>query len=232
MKVERFTFRFNDLTIRTVPLTLAIGYSHDMQPPEQVQHNIEEVISRGEEICRIEGGYRMVEPVGWDGNDFTVIIDDISLNIKSTVFQQIKRSTGIAVFVCTAGNRISEEVNHFTRKGDLLKAYIYDVFGSITVESAMDIIQKKLLEKMSGAGLNITNRFSPGYCGWDVSEQQKLFSLLPDKFCGIELTDSSLMKPIKSVRGIIGTGALVKLSQYACTMCDMSDCLYRNLQCI
>ncbi|MCK7538940.1 MAG: hypothetical protein MZV63_52410 [Marinilabiliales bacterium] len=47
----------------------------------------------------------------------------------------------------------------------------------------------------------ITNRFSPGYCGWDVAEQHKLFSFFKDNFCGITLTESALMNPVKSVSG-------------------------------
>ena len=83
---------------------------------------------------------------------------------------------------------------------------------------------------MREAGLKITNRYSPGYCGWDVSEQKKLFKILPEKFCGIELTDSCLMHPIKSVSGIIGIGKSVKFNEYTCNLCDEADCLYRNLR--
>ena len=47
-------------------------------------------------------------------------------------------------------------------------------------------------------GLRITNSYSPGYCGWNVSEQHALFSLLPEGFCGVRLCESGLMLPIKS----------------------------------
>ncbi|MCK7517168.1 MAG: hypothetical protein MZV64_05325 [Ignavibacteriales bacterium] len=39
------------------------------------------------------------------------------------------------------------------------------------------------------SGLKTTNRFSPGYCGWHVSEQHNLFRLVPDNYCGITLND-------------------------------------------
>jgi hypothetical protein len=39
-----------------------------------------------------------------------------------------------------------------------------------------------------------------------VAEQHKLFSLLPPGICGITLSDSALMHPIKSVSGITGIG--------------------------
>ncbi|NSW95142.1 MAG: methionine synthase, partial [Bacteroidales bacterium] len=91
-------------------------------------------------------------------------------------------------------------------------------------------MQEDLERRLAAEGLNITNRFSPGYCGWDVAEQHKLFSLLPGNFCKIRLTESALMDPIKSVSGIIGAGLHVKRRPYTCNFCDMKDCIYRRLK--
>ncbi|MGE5125152.1 MAG: hypothetical protein ACM3PV_02595, partial [Betaproteobacteria bacterium] len=60
-------------------------------------------------------------------------------------------------------------------------------------------------------------------------EQQKLFRLLPPGFCSVSLTDTSLMRPIKTVSGVIGLGPAVHRSPYTCRMCDLEDCLYRRL---
>jgi hypothetical protein len=76
--------------------------------------------------------------------------------------------------------------------------------------------------------MKITNRYSPGYCDWNVGEQHKLFSFFPDNYCGIRLTPSALMDPVKSVSGIIGIGENVKRNDYTCRVCDMKDCIYRR----
>ena len=135
----------------------------------------------------------------------------------------------VAVFVCTAGQEISSRSKKLMKEGDLLKGYVYDTFGSIAVEAAMDLIQETIRMKILVTGMNITNRYSPGYCGWDITEQKKIFSLLPDNFCGIELTDTCLMLPIKSISGIIGIGRYAKYDPYTCNLCDMQNCLFRNL---
>lgn len=76
-----------------------------------------------------------------------------------------------------------------------------------------------------------TNRFSPGYCGWHVSEQHKLFSLFPaPEPCGVRLTPSALMMPIKSVSGIIGLGSHVRRMDYTCGLCDYLQCYKRKLK--
>jgi cobalamin-dependent methionine synthase I len=76
----------------------------------------------------------------------------------------------------------------------------------------------------------ITNRYSPGYCDWPVKDQQKLFSFFPEKFCGIRLSESSLMYPIKSLSGMIGIGSLVSYQLYPCDSCKDENCQYRKLR--
>jgi hypothetical protein len=60
-----------------------------------------------------------------------------------------------------------------------------------------------------------------------VEEQKKLFSFLPKEFCGVSLTDSALMIPIKSISGIIGVGKNVEYKQYFCDTCGRKDCTYK-----
>jgi hypothetical protein len=46
--------------------------------------------------------------------------------------------------------------------------------------------------------------------------------------CGVRLTDSSLMVPIKSVSGIIGIGEKVRKLDYTCGLCDFKQCYKRK----
>ena len=112
--------------------------------------------------------------------------------------------------------------------GDPLGGYIVDLLGSEIVEAGMDLMQGELEREMEKQDRRISNRYSPGHCGWLVDEQQKLFSFFPGNFCGVSLTDSSLMLPIKSVSGIIGIGKDIKKKAYSCQVCDVEDCLYRD----
>jgi hypothetical protein len=114
-------------------------------------------------------------------------------------------------------------------EGDPITGYIYDMLGSLVADAAADLIQEDLEKIILQGGRKITNRYSPGYCGWDVSEQHKLFLLLPDNYCGIRLTESALMNPIKSISGIIGIGEKVRFNPYPCTLCEMTNCAYREV---
>ena len=74
----------------------------------------------------------------------------------------------------------------------------------------------------------LTNRYSPGYCHWDVADQRKLFSLFPSAPCGVTLTSSLLMNPVKSISGVIGIGKSVGYRDYPCALCLSNHCIYRK----
>jgi hypothetical protein len=206
-----------------------MGYTMESLP-QMIKEEIDEVLEYGNEMLNIVGGYKIVTSVKWDKNEYNIQIENEIFNIHKVIYQLIKKSNDVAIFVCTAGKKITDKSKELMRNGDLLKGYVYDMFGSIIVESAMDIIQNILQKEMAINGLKITNRYSPGYCGWEVAEQKNLFRLLPKRFCGIELNESCLMQPTKSVSGIIGIGNSVKVNSYTCNICDSSNCLYRNIK--
>ncbi len=49
-------------------------------------------------------------------------------------------------------------------------------------------------------------RYSPGYCGWHITGQKKLFEELKPESIGITLNSSYLMQPIKSISGVMISG--------------------------
>jgi len=128
---------------------------------------------------------------------------------------------------CTAGKEICDYAKELYQT-DMLKGFLLESFANAVVEAAMDRIQDEMREQFGGEGLLVSNRYSPGYCGWNVAEQKKLFNLLPRDFCGISLSDSALMSPIKSISGFIGIGKEIRYKAYKCKACTQKQCVYRK----
>lgn len=224
-----FRFSFSDLDVDDSQIEKVLG-NEQGENRKIVQELIGEVLQDAARICDIKAEYILIPGIRTDDITRTIIIGDLDFSIGKIVWAQLKRSQSVALFLCTAGEKIGEISRHLIGEKDFLKGYIYDVAGSEIVEAAADIMQKKLMENIQAEGMLITNRFSPGYCGWNVSEQHKLFQLIPDNFCGIRLTESALMIPIKSISGIIGIGRKVKFNPYTCSLCDYENCIYRKLK--
>jgi hypothetical protein len=227
MTKSTFQFDFKDLKLSVPQIENVIGYKEG-EDREIVTDLIEEILKESHETCNIKAQYIIFHGVKFDNDTKSVEINNISFNIRKIVFGQIKKSDSVAIFLCTAGPEIGIRSRKAMQEKDLLKGYIYDVVGSEIVEAAADLMQNELEKAVISSGKKITNRYSPGYCGWDVAEQHKLFQLVPENFCKIRLTQSALMDPVKSVSGIIGIGENVKQNPYTCNMCEMKDCIYRG----
>lgn len=140
------------------------------------------------------------------------------------VSRQLRGSEAYALFVCTAGVEFQQLMDRLTDEGDMVRLYIAHSIGSVLAERCADQMERVLQSSIDKLGWHRTNRFSPGYCGWHVSQQQLLFPLLEGHDTGVLLTPSSLMMPIKSVSGIIGLGHDVRYLEYTCGLCDKKDC--------
>jgi cobalamin-dependent methionine synthase I len=130
--------------------------------------------------------------------------------------------------VCTAGKTISERSVKLLKGEDPVLGYVYDVMGSAIADAAGDRMQLFLKQESELSGERITNRYSPGYCQWNVSDQHKLFALFPGSPSGVILTPSALMLPVKSISGVIGIGRNVKYRDYQCDLCTSENCIYRK----
>lgn len=177
----------------------------------------------------IVGGYTLMDVDSLVVKEGQLRLKGVDLSPGRQVCGYIKESTQVAAFLCTAGEDFTRMTNQLNEQGDIMEAYILDAIGSLTVENAMDKIQEQLSTEMHQQGLKISNRYSPGYCNWPLSDQTMLFDLIGLNPTGITLSDSCLMTPRKSVSGVIGIGSQLKHHAYGCVVCNNTDCIYRRI---
>lgn len=229
METKQYQFSFSELDVSRSEFEALLGYTTG-PVPEPLPALIDEVFLHAPEHTGIRGGYCIHEHLQFKENGKKVIVGDVTLNTERVISRQLEKADMLCVFLCTAGEGIELWSREETQMGDPLKAYLVDTLGSLIVETAMDRIQLFLEHDLETKGLRITNRYSPGYCNWPVADQFNLFALLPADFCGVTLTGSALMRPLKSVSGVTGVGAEVRKKDYECSICDRKDCIYRQLR--
>ncbi len=229
MTDKKFQFSFNDLEINISEVEKLLGYNEGADNAI-IRALIEEAFNEAAAISHIRSEYRIFRDIKFDAYNKSLNINNVTFDIQKIIFSQIRKSQSIAVFISTAGTEIGERSSILMAEGDPLKGYILDIIGSLIVDAAADLMQDDLAISAGMTGNKITNSYSPGYCGWSVEEQHKLFSLLPDNFCRITLTESALMYPVKSASGLIGIGEHVRYNRDTCSLCDMPDCNYRGLR--
>jgi len=227
--IKEFQFSFDELNINPEDLSEFLGFT-DGVVPEPFPEIIQEALKDAPQFCEIKGGYKIFDSIEVNLKEDTFRIGNQTFLPSKIVTTHLKNSTYAAIFICTAGSEITNQAKELTNNGDTLLAYIFDVIGSVAVEKATDRIQNSLKNELQKSEHNISDRYSPGYCEWDVAEQQKLFRLMPHNFCGVALSKSSLMNPVKSLSGIIGIGTEMEQKGYQCHWCTDKNCMYGKIK--
>lgn len=204
-----------------------MGYEGSV-PSGPVLDALVEVFSGISDLSDIRGGYVMVDGMttGPDGSSITV--GNHVFKTGKIIARGLEGAEQAVLFLLTSGERFGALSGQEMKNGNLLKGYVIDVVGSLLVELAADRLAEDLKNKCARSGLGISNRYSPGYCGWPVADQEKLFAFFPEGFEGISLSERFMMHPIKSVSGLTGIGKKVVKREYQCKMCDDENCIYRK----
>jgi hypothetical protein len=120
------------------------------------------------------------------------------------------RAEHLAVFAVTLGEGITSALHACFDAGDFALAYTLDAMASVAADGAAEVMERRyestLRERGWTTGDGAALRYSPGYCGWDVTGQRRLFAHLRPERIGLTLTDSCLMQPLKSVSGVLIAG--------------------------
>ena len=227
LDVATFTPSFRDMGVDRALVESDLGY-RDGEAPDMIRELIDEILPLIPAHIALQCGYGILPAGSITLADDSVSFDELLFATGPIITSQLKRSTSLALFVSTAGPRLEQWSGKLMAEGDMMRGYIVDAIASEYVEQASVWLEKQIAGHVASSGWKMTNRYSPGYCDWPVSEQHKLFSLLPERFCGITLTESALMVPIKSLSGIIGLGPDVKRGAFQCNICDLKDCFRRR----
>jgi hypothetical protein len=136
----------------------------------------------------------------------------------------------VAGAVVTIGRALESRVAELWAARELPLAAMLDSVGSGAVESLAEHVNDLLCQQGIARGVRVTNRISPGYGGWDVSEQTLLFHFVGGAPIDVELNDACFMTPEKTITLLVGAGPDARVDHYfaQCARCWMAGCAYRR----
>ena len=164
-----------------------------------------------------------------DVTKHSIIADTLMIESRmwANLTLKMKRPDIICFFAVTIGQEFDEKLSAL-QKTSLFNAYLFDAAGSALVEKFSEQAERYVAEKYMEKGLNVTARFSPGYCDWKLFPGQRdLFKLLKPEVIGIELLNKSLMNPEKSITAAVIGASEVPLRS-PCSFCGKKKCAHRR----
>ena len=197
-----------DILIDPGDILRLLGSQHDTID-DHTKAIVNQYIEKSLEASTPAGAY-LISDASVTRPEYKITLPGITFHPGNIIWGMLKHTEKIALFMVTAGPEPETLARSLMEKGNYLEGYIADLVASSIVEG-------------------IANRYSPGYCSWNVEEQKRLFSLFPENCCGISLSSSSLMSPVKSATGIIGIGEKVVYRDYICEICTMKNCHFRKV---
>ncbi len=165
--------------------------------------------------------------------DFKTVYHGEGYNEKQSPLDRIYVSSdSLALFAVTIGEDVCREITRLFEANDFAVGSMLDAAASEGSEMAARALEsyyrKHLREVGRLATPPSTMRFSPGYCGWHITAQKKLFEFLQPAEIGIELGETFMMRPLKSISGVIVAGSK-EIFEFDdafpfCSQCDTHSC--------
>jgi hypothetical protein len=182
------------------------GVPEGRKVSDQVEGLVERAVSLYESLTQPKGIIREVSL-----SDFEEVFNGEGRNDLPAPLQGIvKKADGLALFAATLGDPVTAKIQELFKKHDPATACLLDGIASDRAETAATLLAEAFLDSLLQRGEVDSEAsvlpYSPGYCGWHVTGQKKLFTLLNPEQIGISLNASCLMSPIKSVSGVLVVG--------------------------
>ena len=221
--MSEYTLDFDSLDLSPEAVLREMGYNK-VRPEKEVSDLLYSILEDIAVITRPSCTFQLL--MGETNTSAVILKKTTVLNVGTVIAKLLKGSERFAIFAATAGTAFQQYQDEVKEKGDMLRNFILDTIGSCIAEKAGDKMESLLEKEITN--YSHTHRFSPGYCGWPLKEQKKLFHILGDQPCDISLSDVCLMHPIKSISGIIGIGHDIQEKKYGCNICQLETCYKRK----
>ena len=142
------------------------------------------------------------------------------------------------VVAVSAGKECEETARQLWLESKPDEYFFLEIFGSAVVEHLIALASGRICGWADLQQMAVLPHFSPGYSGWDVAEQVKLWNLISQgnrlQFPGeLAVLDTGMLRPKKSLLAVFGvTRDVEKARRFSklipCENCPLPGCQYRR----
>jgi hypothetical protein len=207
-----------------------LGYPAGIAPSAGLQRILDQWIREGERRAEPRAVFAVLPVIESSWRAIRLRADGGVAEFEGAIGEFLGPSRLVAAFVATAGPGIDRLSAKLVEARDELAAMTVNAVGAERAEAAETAVIDRLRGEFRWQGLAPTLPYSPGYCGMDLRQQKTLFQLLGRETVGVTLTRDCLMRPLKSVSGLIGLGPVAEIEIHTspCDRCELYNCAMRR----
>ncbi|PKP54919.1 hypothetical protein CVT91_17530 [Candidatus Atribacteria bacterium HGW-Atribacteria-1] len=199
-------------------------------PNQNILQITEEEINRGYNLFKSQGLYSLIKIKSFASEGRIILENELTFRFAKSIIDQLKGSSHLLVGVVTIGGFLEKKVSELFSQGEYPRALALDAVGTVAVEDFSQKVRKFARQEVTEQGLKTSRHFSPGYGGWEVSQQEIIFKSISADNIGVRLTKGYMMLPQKSLSWIIGAGKEMIISSEEdnnCGNCQSKCCNYK-----
>ncbi len=207
-----------------------LGYPAGVAPSSAIESMLDSWLGEAGKLAHPRAVYLVLPVVAKDRRTLQLQTWDRIIEFRGAIGEFLSPAEWVAAFIATAGCGIETLASERMNQGDALAALIINSVGAERAEAAEAAVIAQLRSRVSLFDMAPTLPYSPGYCGMKLTQQKALFELFGAKTVGVSLTDHYLMRPLKSVSGLIGIGPAdqVLADGSPCERCELHNCAMRR----
>ena len=197
---------------------------------ESVRTRFEEMLAEIPSLCEPVACYE-IHPIEGILHDKVVLAPGVRIG-GGPVVEVVRGADELVVAVCTVGPAVDERIRAYQMQQEAFKVMLLDELASWAVDQVRQQVYHRIEQDYGARGWHISALLSPGESTWSVEEQPLLFALLDAEAIGVTLTDSCVMRPLKSLSMIFGVGreAVGVEGLRNCDFCTIKDkCRYARM---
>lgn len=200
---ERISLPNREVTPSLAEVLGAQGMPSSVDPGKRVVDLTRQAVSTYEQLCDATGLLQETTV-----ETFAGVYYGEGHNEEPTPLGEVfAKADYLALFAVTLGQRLSDHINDLFTQNEYAMGVALDAAASEGAELAARAVQSRLCHFLTDERRRPPNAavlvFSPGYCGWHLTAQRKLFEHLHPEEIGVRLNESCLMIPLKSISGVL-----------------------------
>jgi len=208
------------------------GYSKKRvkKPNQNILRITEEEINRGYNLSKPQGIYSLIKITCFTSKERINLENKLVFRSSKSIIDQLKGASHLLVGVITIGDFLEKKVSELFSQGEYPQALALDAVGTVAVEDFSRRVRKLARQEVKEQDFKTSRHFSPGYSGWEVSQQESIFKSIPADNIGVRLSKSYMMLPQKLLSWVIGVGKEIVTPSGGdnnCENCQSKYCNYK-----
>lgn len=211
-----------------------LGFKKKQELTETIDNEINQLMEEVQLIAHPRYTYLIFECQAKAAEQEIHVLGTDLILTGHSIYQHLKHAKKVALLAATLGIEVERRIRYYSLT-EMSKSVILDACCTEYIEKICDLAECQIEKEAEKEGFTMNRRFSPGYGDLPLAIQPAFLAVLEaDRRIGLQLSETLLMMPRKSVTAIIGLfddcqSARPKRKKNNCADCSMNQsCQYKR----